>query len=211
MKKIVAILAVGSFLMSASQISYGNYQPYADIGVGYSSPTAMPAGETFNNLDGVVPEGTASSTATQYGGRLALGILWDTETAVAYGLEAAAALYGIDKYSNESANVEMNYYGLELLGVLQFNLDKLHLIVKGGASDEQLHPTKTNIDNTGLTDSQQVLPEVGAGIAYSFTQNTQLGLSYYHTFGNTVSFNSTGDATNLPSVNMGLLELVVFF
>lgn len=212
MKKIIKTVISSALLLGVGASAYADYRPYGDIGVGYAAAVDMPDGNSYNDLPGVVPTGESSSSATNYGGRVAIGVLWDVETKFSYGVEAAGAYYGVTKYSNPTSSVEMNYYGLELLGVAQWNMDKLHLIAKAGATDEQLHPTKNNIDNNEqLQDSEQVLPEVGAGFSYSFTPNVQLGLMYYHTFGGNVSFDTTGDATTLPSVNMGLLELMVLF
>jgi opacity protein-like surface antigen len=207
MKKIVATLAGISLLGIAASAAAAEYSPYVDLGFGYSAPENMPSASEINNFPGIVPVGTPTSSADNYGGRIALGILWDTETTLAYGLEGGVAYYGMVKYSNLVSSVDMNYYGIELLGVAQFNIAKLHLVLKGGATEEQLHPTKTNIDNSSFEDSNQVLPEVAAGIAYSVTENLEVGVSYYHVFGYTVNFNSTGSAENLPSVSMGLLEL----
>ncbi len=206
MKKILSTLIFGASVMSIAASGYADYRPYIDLGVGYAEALNMPDGNDFSNLGGVLPVGTSSSTANNYGGRLAAGVMWDTETLLAYGIEAAAASYGMTKYANDASSVEMNYYGLELLGVAQINAGKVRLIGKAGAVLEQLHPTKGNINNEGLNDSQQVLPEVGAGIAYAFTPHFQLGLTFYHTFGNDVSFNDTAGAENLPSVDLAFLE-----
>jgi len=208
MKKTVHALAFGALIMSMCASLHAEYRPYVDLGFGYSGLTSMPEGDDFGDLAGVVPAGTGTSTPDNYGGRVAAGLLWNTQETLSYGLEAAAAYYGVDKYANDAASVEMNYYGLEFLGVAQLNLDKLRLIAKAGVTDEQLHPTKSNINNSSFTDSQQILPEVGAGVAYAITPNLQLGLTFYHTFGSTVSFDNTGEACNLPSVNMSLLEFM---
>lgn len=211
MKKMTEILMLGTLAMALCGSVYADNQFYVDLGAGYAAAEDMPTPSSFVNVEGVTILGTVGKTDSNYGGRLALGYLWNRESSVAYGIETAAASYGMTKYSNDAASVEMNYYGLELLGVGQVNLDKLRLIGKVGASDEQFHPTKKNIENNpNFTSSEQVLPEVGAGIAYLFTPNFQLGLSYYHTFGNTVGFESDADATNLPSVNLVFLEMSYF-
>ena len=207
-KKILSMLVFGASVIGMTISGYAENQPYLGLGLGYAAPQDMPAANTFGEIGGVVPTGTAGRTDNNYGGRAALGYMLDVESDLAYGIETAAAYYGMTKYSNDSASVEMNYYGLELLGVMRLSIDKLRLIGKIGFSDEQFHPTKTNIENNpGLTSNQQILPEVGAGIAYLFAPNLQVGLSYYHTFGNSVSFDNNGAATNLPSVNLGLLEM----
>ncbi|MES2204949.1 MAG: outer membrane beta-barrel protein [Pseudomonadota bacterium] len=209
MKKMIQILALSA--MSLCTCAYADNQFYIGLGAGYAGAEDMPQGDTFANVDGVTSQGDSSETASNYGGRIAVGYLWDTQTDFAYGLETAAAYYGVTKYSNDAASVEMNYYGLELLGVGELSFDKLRLIGKAGISDEQFHPTKKNIENNpNFTSSQQVLPEVGAGLAYSFTQDLQVGITYYHTFGTQVSFNSDGDATKLPSVDLVLLEMAYF-
>ena len=210
-KKILSMLLFGVSVIGVAVSGYAENQIYVDLGAGYAAAQDMPATGSFVNIDGVIPSGTVGKTDTNYGGRVALGYMWNTEADFSYGLETAAASYGMTKYSNAAASVEMNYYGLEFLGVGQINMDKLRLIGKIGGTDEQFHPTKKNIENNpNFTSSQQVLPEVGAGIAYLFTPNFQVGLSFYHTFGNTVSFESDADATALPSVNLGLLELAYF-
>lgn len=206
MKKKFSTLVFGASLMSIAASGYADYRPYIDLGVGYAEALNMPSGSDFSDLGGVIPVGEGNSTTNNYGGRISAGIMWDTETILAYGIEAAAASYGMTKYSNDASSVEMNYYGLELLGVTQINAGKVRLIGKAGASLEQLHPTKANINNSGFNDSQQVLPEVGAGIAYAFTPHFQLGVTCYHTFGSDVSLQDTASAENLPSVNMAFLE-----
>lgn len=197
----------GIIAMSACATLSADPRFYADLGFGYSALESMPEADGFSDFFGVIPVGDATSTANNYGGRLAAGLMWDTDATLAYGVEIAAAYYGVDKYSNDASSVEMNYYGIELLGVAQLNIDKVMLIGKAGVTDEQLHPTKSNINNSGLTDSQEILPEVGAGIAYAITPSFQVGVTYYHTFGNTVTFNSSSDVQNLPSVDMTLLEV----
>lgn len=211
MKKIFSTLVLGVSIVGAAATGYADNQFYLNLGAGYAAAENMPAASTFSDIDGVLPLGTDGKTEDNYGGRFAVGYMWDTESAFSYGVETAAAYYGVTKYSNSEASVDMNYYGLELLAVGQVNIDKLRLIGKVGATDERFHPTKTNIeDNPEFTSSQQVLPEVGAGIAYLFTPNFQLGLSYYHTFGNDVSFDNNASATNLPSVDLVLLEMSYF-
>ncbi len=205
-KKFSTLVIGGASLMSIAASGYADYRPYIDLGVGYAQAVDMPEGSEFSELGGIIPVGTADSTPTNYGGRLAAGLLWDVETVLAYGIEAAVASYGMTKYSNDASSVEMNYYGLELLGVTQVNVGKVRLIGKAGVSLEQLHPYKTNINNEGLNDGEAILPEVGAGIAYAFTPSFQLGITCYHTFGQDVSFQDTANAENLPSVNMAFLE-----
>lgn len=207
MKKVFLTL-MGASLISAAAMSYADYSPYVDLGFGAANREDMPSSGALNDLPDVVPVGTGTSDESNYGARLALGVLWNPEMTVSYGLEAGVAYYGMTKYSNDISDVEMNYYGIELLGVTQLNLDKLHLLLKAGVTDEQLHPTKSNIDDADLSDSNTVLPEVGAGIAYSVAPDFQIGLSYYHTFGQDVSFDSNGEAENLPAVDMALLEIV---
>lgn len=209
MKKGFLTLASIS-LISIAATTYADYSPYARLGFGAASREDMPSSDALNDLPDVVPVGTGTSDDSNYGARLAFGVLWNPEMKVSYGLETAIAYYGMTKYSNDTSDVEMNYYGIELLGVMQFNLDKLHLLMKAGATNEQLHPTKSNIDDSGLSDSNTILPEVGAGIAYSMASDFQLGVSYYHTFGQDVSFDSNGQADNLPSVDMVFLELTFY-
>lgn len=207
MKKIFSTLLLASVIGTVVS-AYADNQFYVGLGLGYAGAEDMPANGSFNDVDGVLPLGSTSKTTDNYGGRVALGYMWDRQASFSYGVETAAAYYGVSKYANDAASVDMNYYGLELLGVGQLNLDKLRLIGKLGMSDEQFHPTKSNIENNPeFTSSEQVLPEVGGGIAYLFTPDLQVGVTYYHTFGNAVSFDNDADATALPSVNLVLLEM----
>lgn len=209
-KKFILSSVLGVSAIGAAVSAHADDQFYVGLGAGYAAAQNMPASGSFEKIEGV-PLGIPGKTESNYGGRVALGYMFDLQADFSYGLEAAAAYYGVTKYSNALASVEMNYYGLELLGVGQLNLDKLRLIGKVGASDEQFHPTKSNIKkNPNFTSSEQVLPEVGAGIAYLFTPSFQLGLNYYHVFGNDVTFNNDSDATALPSVNLVLLEMSYF-
>lgn len=197
-------------LMSAAAFA-DDGKIYLDVGVGYSQRQNMPTSAEYELLPGVGASGTSTQTDENEGGRAVIGMLWGTEAAVAYGAEVGAAYYGTNKYSTNSSSATLHYYGIEFLGVTQFNIDKWHVILKAGGTDEQLQVTQDNAEDTGLSDNNMVLPEVGAGIAYSFTPNLRLGLSYYHVFGQDVTFNNNADAENLPSVNMGLLEFSYFF
>lgn len=211
MKNFFSALVLGVSVISLAVSAHADNKLYTSLGLGYAAPEDMPKASTFDEIFGVIPAGTSGRTDDNYGGRIAIGYMLNTEATLSYGLETAAAYYGVSKYSNNVSSVEMNYYGLELLGVAQLSLDKVRLIGKLGASDEQFHPTKSNIqNNSGFTSSQQVLPEVGAGIAYMFTPSLQVGLSFYHVFGSDVSFDNNADATALPSVNLGLLEIAFF-
>lgn len=211
MKKTFSAILLSASVMGIGVSGYAMNNFYVNLGAGYAAAQNMPSAGSFEQIEGVIPLGTPGKVEDNYGGRVALGYMWNTDTHVSYGLETAAAYYGVTKYSNAVAGVDMNYYGIEFLGVGQLNFDKLRLIGKIGATDEQFHPTKNNIENNpNFTSSQEVLPEVGAGLAYAFTPNFQLGVSYYHTFGNDVTFNNDTDATNLPSVNLVLLEMSYF-
>ncbi len=209
MKKIFST-ACAAMSMIAVTACYADYRPYIDVGIGYAAPQSMPNSVDYTLLEGVVIEGYPGRTDENYGGRAVFGILWDVSNFVAYGLEGGAAYYGSTKYTTSTSTLTMHYYGLELLGVAQFTFDKLHFTLKAGGTDEQMQPAEDNMRDTNLHDSNTVVPEVGASIAYSFTPSLQLGLSYYHTFGQDVNFNNNGDAESLPSINMGLLEFTYF-
>lgn len=197
-------------LMSVAGLSYADHYFYADLGLGYAAASNMPDSEDFNQLPGTDAVGSLDRTRNNYGGRIGIGVMWDANAWLSYGLETAGAYYGVTKYSNAASSVEMNYYGIECLGVARFNMNKFHLLLKAGMTDERMHPTKSNINNADFDGNNQVLPEVGMGIAYSVTPNLLVGLSYYHTFGDDVSFTSTETAENLPSVDMGFLEFLYF-
>lgn len=198
------------FLLSSAPCFADSYKIYADLGAGYAAPQSMPNAYSYQLLNGTEVSGTPNRTDETLGGRATLGFLWDAKTALAYGVEAGAAYYGTTKYSTNQSTLNMHYYGIEFLGVAQLNIDLLHLIFKAGVTDEQMQPTKSTMPASQLQDSNTVLPEVGLGLAYSLRPDLQLGLSYYHTFGHNVNFNSNGAAENLPSMNMGLLELTYF-
>ena len=196
-------------LVSIALVSSGAFaarpQVYVDVGVGHADQQAMPAEDEFSTISDT--SGTLSSSNQDLGGRVAVGLGWGTGKYTSVGMELGAAVYGANKYSQGNTSLNLNYYGIELLGVGKLHLSKVLLIGKAGLTNERVHPEKDNLDNDNIESDSTILPEVGAGLGFNISKHAQLSTIYYHTFGQDVSFNTASDATALPSINLVFLEL----
>lgn len=182
---------------------------YVSIGGGYAEQLSMPGAGDFASISGTT--GATSSSSQELGGRTAIGLNWQTSQRTSAGLELGAAIYGSQKYSQNNTSLDLNYYGIELLGVGTYSLGKLALIGKAGLTNERVHPEKDNLSNDNIESNDTVLPELGAGFGIKMNEHVQLSAMYYHTFGQDVSFATATESTELPSINAFDLELGFYF
>lgn len=215
MKKLALALALTGMLSFTATFAASSSKPadqgagphlYVFLGAGYADQESMPSAADFTSLSGVDNSGTTDRDDQQMGGRAGIGLMWNTFSCFDMGVELAGAIYGSEKYSNGSDSIEFNYYGIELLGVGQLNFDKFHIIGKLGVTNERLHPAKENVSNDNITSTSTVNPEVGLGIGFTLTSQSELNLTAYHVVGNDVSFNSDTAAVNLPSIDSMFLQ-----
>jgi hypothetical protein len=201
-------LCCGGLLIAASATA-GMPSVYGTLGFGYTEALDMPSADDYAVISPV--DTGLDSTRTNYGGRIALGALWNTDKFLSPGLEIGAASYGSYKYSSSANSIQMDYYGIEFLALVQANMKNLKFILKAGLDDERMDMTATGITTPGMDNNSAISPEFGVGIGYKFTPKLQLNATYYRVVGDNVNFNNSSDADNLPSFNIAFLEATYYF
>jgi hypothetical protein len=201
-------LCCGGLLIAASAAA-GVPSIYGTLGFGYSEAIDMPSTQSYADLS--VNDSAATASRDNYGGRVALGALWNTDKFLSSGLEVGAASYGSYKYSSANSSIEMDYYGIEFLALVQANMKNLKLIFKAGVDDQRMEMSTSGIVASGLENNSALSPEFAAGIGYEVTPKLQINATYYHIVGEDVNFTNSSDANNLPSFNIAFLEATYSF
>lgn len=203
------VLCCGGLLATASAAA-ATPLIYATLGLGYSEAQDMPSQQDYAVLTS--SDDALTSSRTNYGGRIALGALWKADKFLSPGLEIGAASYGSYSYSDATSSLDMDYYGIEYLAVLQANMKRLKLIFKAGVDDERVDVSTSGLSsNAGFSSNSAISPEFSVGLGYKFTPKLQINATYYRIFGEEVKFNNASQASNLPSFDIAFLEVTYSF
>ena len=210
MKGFISVLIGCCAIFSLNTSSAANFPSvYGTLGTGGTQALDMPSTSDFANVS--TNDNGLSSESDDYGARVALGLIWNRDKFVSPGLELGLGYYGYYQYSSESTSLETYYYGIEYLGMLQFNLKNLKVIGKAGFVDQRSDVSTDGFSLSDLESNNAFDPEVGAGLGYQLGDKAQINAMYYHIYGDEVSFSNDTEANNLPSFDLWFAELSYFF